>query len=325
MNEQMLSRCLIGSSSSMRSLRSKIVRVAPTTLPVLIQGPTGSGKELVARAIHDLSGRRGSFVAFNVCAIADSMFEDALFGHVRGAFTSASGDMAGYLAEADRGTIFLDEISSLSLSAQAKLLRAIETREFRPVGGRMDRRSDFRVVVATNESVETLVDQQRFRSDLSYRLRGLVLEVPSLRERLSDVSELAEYFVKMLGDGVERRLSACAVNALSTHHWPGNVRELRQAVESALAMSDGEVITAADFPATLERSGSVSESRSSFARRRLLTVLEQFDWDTLSASAHLGVARSTLYRRMQRLGLKAPVQAGLAQHAPHQDRTASAC
>jgi len=316
MSEQLLSYTIIGSSMSMRSLRSTIIRVAPTMVPVLIQGPTGSGKELVARAIHDMSGRRGAFVAFNVCAVADSMFEDALFGHVRGAFTSAFGDMPGYLAEANGGTIFLDEISSLSISAQAKLLRAIETREFRPVGGRTDRRSDFRVVVATNEPLETLVAEQRFRADLSFRLRGLVLDLPLLRDRLCDLPELAQHFVREVDAASRgRRLSQCAVEEFLSYDWPGNVRELRQAVESALAMTDADVITAAEMRLTWRRTTCCRLPQEPFERRRLQTVLEQFDWDTAKASLHLGIARSTLYRRMQRVGLRVPRHAGLSPDA----------
>jgi len=157
---------IIGESQLIRELRSRIIRYAATNLPVLIQGPSGTGKELIAESLHTLSGRTGAFVAFNVCAVADTMFEDALFGHARGAFTGADRDRVGYLTEAHRGTVFLDEISGLSLSMQAKLLRAIETRRFRPVGARTDAVSDFRVIAASNEDIGDLVQQRRFRLGL---------------------------------------------------------------------------------------------------------------------------------------------------------------
>src|SRR5678816_48003 len=171
---------LIGDSFPMQRLRALIARVAPTNVPVLIEGATGTGKELVAAMLHRLSGRGGAFVPFNVCALPDSMFEDALFGHVKGAYTGAAGDTLGYLREANGGTAFFDEISGLALGLQPKLLRAIETRTIRAVGSSRDVTSDFRVVAATNECLDELVDAGRFRADLNHRLSGLVLTVPTL-------------------------------------------------------------------------------------------------------------------------------------------------
>lgn len=199
-----LSELLIGESLPMRRLRAHIASVARTDLPVLIHGETGTGKELVAQALHLASSRTGAFVAFNVCAIPEALFESALFGHVRGAFTGATGDSVGYLAEAHHGTVFLDEIGSLSLSLQAKLLRAIETRSFRPVGARQDRSSSFRVAAATNVSVEALVGGDSFRSDLVHRLCGDLIAVPPLREHADDIPCLVEHFVtQATPDGCE--------------------------------------------------------------------------------------------------------------------------
>ena len=189
-----MSTLLIGDSLPMRQLRALIARVATSTLSVLIEGETGSGKELVARALHEMSGRSGALVALNVCAVPDSMFEATMFGHVKGAFTGALRDSAGYLTEAHRGTLFLDEVSGLSLTNQVKLLRAIETKEFRPVGARSDQRSDFRLIAASNEDMVHLVEGGQFRRDLAHRLGGIKLTVPPLRDRLEDVPILAAHF-----------------------------------------------------------------------------------------------------------------------------------
>src|SRR5512146_522674 len=181
---------LIGDSKPMQRLRALIARVAPTKVPVLIEGETGTGKELVAASLHKQSRRDGAFVAFNVCALSDSMFEDALFGHAKGAFTGAVGESLGFLREANGGTAFLDEISGLPLAQQAKLLRALETGVVRPIGSARDAITDFRLIAATNERVDDLVDQGRFRPDLAHRLRGLVLTLPTLAERVDDIPAL---------------------------------------------------------------------------------------------------------------------------------------
>src|SRR5688572_4167741 len=233
---------LLGDSRAIQRLRSLIARLATSNAPVLIQGPTGSGKELVAEALHLCSGRPGPFVPFNVCAISDGTFESQLFGHVRGAFTGAVQDTRGYLAEADRGTVFFDEICSLTLNAQAKLLRAIETRSFRPVGGRHDRTSDFRLVAGSNEDLAALVGEGRFRLDLYHRLRALLVRVPPLVDHLEDVPLLARHFARCAADGGTTQLTDAAIACLMEHRWPGNVRELRNVVEFAIALADGPIV-----------------------------------------------------------------------------------
>jgi DNA-binding NtrC family response regulator len=308
-----MSDLLIGDSLIMRRLRALVARVAASTLPVLIEGETGSGKELVARALHEWSGRSGRLVALNVCAVSDSMFEASMFGHVRGAFTGAMGDSAGYLTEAHRGTLFLDEVSGLSPGNQVKLLRAIESREFRPVGGCVDRRSDFRLLAASNESIATLVERGQFRRDLAHRLGGLRVSVPPLRDRIEDVPMLATHFaVHASSRSSDAVIGNGAMRALQTYSWPGNVRELRHVIEASLAMSGG-CVDAHDVIELIERNGGAK--RSTHARRRrndedleLLARLERCAGDVNAVASELGVHRATVYRRLDRLGVAAPLR-----------------
>ena len=297
---------LLGESPSMVKLRAVIRKVAPTSLPVLVHGATGAGKELVARAIHSLSGRSGRLVGFNVCAVADTMFEDALFGHVRGAFTGATSDAPGYLLEADRGTVFMDEIGGLPLGAQAKLLRALETKEFRPVGGRGDRRSDFRVVSATSDDVQALAGEGRFRSDLIHRLSGILIHVPPLRERVCDIPLLARHFAVLCGRE-ETTLSDGAVRVLVAYGWPGNVRELRHVVERAVVSSDGGRVTRQGALDALSSAPprSVSTNASLEGRVHLMELLDAHAWDTTRVATTLGVHRATIYRQMKRYAIEA--------------------
>jgi len=309
--ERHVAELLIGDSAAMQHLRRVILKIAPTGLPVLIQGPTGAGKELVAQAVHAASGREGALISFNVCAIAESMFEDTLFGHVRGAFTGAVRDSSGYLAEADGGTIFFDEISGLPISLQAKLLRVLETQQFRPVGACRDRRSDFRSVAATNEDLHELTRAGHFRRDLLHRLAGMIVEVPALRDRREDIPSLVRHFTTRSPLGQERATTFAgpALDLFEQHDWPGNVRELRSAVERACALAEGPVIGARDVAAALRTGGvmtPVNADEALTARRQLLHALEHCAWDTKAVALQLGVNRVTVYRRMQRLGIAVP-------------------
>jgi DNA-binding NtrC family response regulator len=288
----------------MRELRALIARVAPTRLPVLIEGPTGSGKELVAAQLHCASGRTGSLVAFNVCAIGETMFEDALFGHVRGAYTGAIGESMGFLREANGGTAFFDEISGLPLPLQAKLLRAIETGVFRPIGAARDARSDFRPIAATNDDLSELVREGRFRADLWHRMSGVVLRVPALVDRIDDVPVLARHF---LGGGAS--VTDDAMAALMTRAWPGNVRELRQVLEAASVFANGVIDATAIDAAVANRGARTpknSPARSLAERSELVAVLESAAWDTSRAASELGIHRATMYRRMKRHGIEIP-------------------
>jgi DNA-binding NtrC family response regulator len=301
---QAVSEKLLGSSVAIQKVRALIRCVGPTELPVLITGPTGSGKELVAQAIHVASCRNGALVSFNVCAIAETMFEDALFGHVRGAFTGAINSAPGYLREANQGTAFFDEIGGLSLGAQAKLLRAIETRAFRPVGARDDARSDFRMIAAANEDIWSLERAGRFRSDLAHRLSSFVIRVPALRDHAEDIPLLALSFLREFGGQTEASLGRDASRVLTSYDWPGNVRELRHVVRSAMILGGTGDLRAEDVREALSwmaPRSAVSPVRS-LADRRFMDVLELCRGDTDEAARHLGVHRTTIYRRMKRMG-----------------------
>ena len=303
-----IEQLILGESAPIKALRKLIAKIAPRREAVLIQGPTGSGKELVAQALHVASGRTGRFVPFNVCAIPETMFEDSLFGHVRGAFTGAASDSLGYLLEADKGTAFFDEASGLTLSMQVKLLRAIETGEFRPVGARGDKRSSFRVVAAINEPLHEMLERGTFRFDLAHRLGTFVIDVPSLEARLEDVPLLARRFAEQAVDSDHLgrvELSDCAVRALMQHDWPGNVRELRNVMLSTVALSDTPTITGQMIVATLTRLASHGQQggRAAYQRRELLNLLDKCAWDTTEVARQLGIDRATVYRRMTALGV----------------------
>lgn len=308
---------IVGDSEVIRSLRARVALLAPLDLPVLIEGPTGSGKELVAQALHESSGRAGRFVAFNVCALSETMFEDALFGHARGAFTGALSDRDGYFAEADGGTLFLDEIGGLPLAAQAKLLRVLETHEFRPLGARRDRRSLCRVVAATNDDIAALVRAGRVRADFYHRLRGALVRVPALSARRGDLGVLARHFAAAAhaAAGVPPvQVSACALSALSQHDWNGNVRELRHVIEYAMALSaDGTLRGEAVRYVLRELSEGVTARELADGapaldgeREVLRALLELHGWDVEAAARESRVSRASLYRRMERYGLHRP-------------------
>ncbi|HEX2721764.1 MAG TPA: sigma 54-interacting transcriptional regulator [Gemmatimonadaceae bacterium] len=302
-----IARLLLGESKPMQQLRSLVVRLAGSEAAVLIEGPTGSGKELVAEALHLCSARPGAFVPFNVCAIGDGTFESAVFGHARGGFTGAVHDVPGYLAEADRGTVFFDEISSLPLTVQPKLLRALETKSFRPVGARHDRTSHFRLVAASNCDLSALVDQGRFRADLLHRLRALAIRVPSLVEHIEDVPLLAQHFARQLSGGLVSRFDTAASRRLMEHTWPGNVRELRNVVEFALRLAEGEVVGAVEISRALEGRRHVPPRDDlSWLRQQLVTMVADCDGDIARVAERLGMHSSNVYRRMRRLGIDTP-------------------
>lgn len=309
--ERLVAEVVVGASVAIRRLRAMITRIAPAEVPILIHGPTGSGKEVVAQAIHLASQRPGAFVPFNVCALSDSLFEDALFGHVRGAFTGALTSSPGFLAEANRGTLFLDEIGSLGVAAQAKLLRALETKCFRQIGASLDRQSDFRLVAATNADLDALISKGAFREDLRYRLGVVVLEVPPLVARREDIPILASHFLGAASSCRALEFTREAQQRLERHDWPGNVRELRQVIEAVVALAQGSAITATDLDEILRnrRKDARASFETSFFDRRMLLVLESTGWRVAAAARELGVSPRSVYRRLKRLRITASSEA----------------
>jgi len=315
-----IQKLLIGESAAMRQLRARIVAVGPSRLPVLIQGPTGSGKELVARALHIASKRTGKFAPFNVAAISETLFESMVFGHVKGAFSGAGAGIPGFLAEAHGGTCFMDEVGSLPLDLQCKLLRALDQGVYRPLGARADQRSDFRLVAATNESIRQLVEAGRFRRDLAYRFGGLVIEVPPLSERAEDVPLLVEHFAAQSKPthGTPLRFSPAAIRLLQDQPWLGNVRELMHVVERAALLAEASVVDAETIRAVAGegRIDSVDGHSNVDDRDVLRRVLERAGWNRTRAAHQLALHPITVYRRMKRLGIVAPSDVGRNGHAP---------
>jgi transcriptional regulator with PAS, ATPase and Fis domain len=260
----------------MRELFRIITRVAREEVTVLVRGETGTGKEHVARALHDLSPRKdGPFRAINCAALPDNLLESELFGHVRGAFTGAHKDTPGHMQLADQGTLFLDEVAELPLDLQAKLLRVIETRTVIPVGGRNPISIDIRIISATHRALRKEAEAGRFRADLMYRLRVIPLYLPALRERRVDIELLCERFVAEMNPSWRRKIESIsrpALDVLERHDWPGNVRELKNVLAYAYAIGDGPILLASDLPpscTTSQRYGKSMRSSHSVARARL--------------------------------------------------------
>jgi DNA-binding NtrC family response regulator len=285
-------------------------RLAPSPWPVLITGPTGAGKELIARAVHALSGVPGPFVAVNAGALSASLVEAELFGHVRGAFTGADSDKPGLFEAAHRGTLFLDEIAELPLDLQPRLLRALETKSVRRVGDSCERPVDVRIVAATHADLERRLAASLFRADLFHRLRILTIEIPPLCERREDVVPLAEHFLAC-SDRSAPPLSTEAKKRLLLHDWPGNVRELRNVILRAALLARGSSISAEDLeldppsqrPSAPERkSMRLADLTLEEQRRLLLETLEACENNRSRAARRLGIARSTLHERLRRIG-----------------------
>ena len=236
---------MVGESEPMQRVYELIERAAPSDVPVLVLGETGTGKELVARALHRLSGRRSKpFLAENCAAVPAQLLESELFGHKKGSFTGAVADRDGHFVAASGGTLFLDEIGDMPLEMQAKLLRTLETKEVRPVGSNRTVRADVRVVAATNRDLAAMVGERRFREDLYYRLKVVQIDLPPLRERRGDVERLVGYFLAMTAreDGVaELEIAPEALEALSAHDWPGNVRQLENEIRRSTALCRGRI------------------------------------------------------------------------------------
>jgi DNA-binding NtrC family response regulator len=308
---------IIGHDARMRKVFDVIDSVADTKATILITGESGTGKSLVARAVHRRSARRDQpFVEVACGALPESLLESELFGHVAGAFTGASADKIGKFKQADGGTIFLDEIGTASPSLQVKLLRVLQEFEFEQVGGNKTFHVDARVILATNENLEELVRVGRFRQDLYYRVNVISVEMPSLRERLSDIPLLAQHFLERICEEAGKKVrgfSDEAMAALQRHTWPGNVRELQNVVERAVFLGKRDVVGLEDLPTNLPAGlptaagaaskGSLKEALESPERQIILQVLESNNWNRHATADCLGINRTTLYKKMKRLGL----------------------
>ncbi|MBX3188310.1 MAG: sigma-54-dependent Fis family transcriptional regulator [Labilithrix sp.] len=306
---------IIGGSPAMRKVADLIERVGDSDASVLIHGETGTGKELVARAVHQRSRRReGPFVAINCAAVPHSLLESELFGHARGAFTDAKAQRTGLFVQAQGGTLFLDEIGELPLDVQPKLLRALQERKVRPVGDNREIPFDARIVAATNRDLENEVREKRFREDLYYRINVVKIEVPPLRARGADTLHLAQHFLEQFAERSGKptlRLSERAAERLMAYEWPGNVRELENTIEHAVALARFDQITVEDLPEKLRGylAGSFVATANDpteivtmeeLERRYLLRVFKLVGNNKSRAAEVLGIDRRTMYRKLER-------------------------
>jgi formate hydrogenlyase transcriptional activator len=313
---------IVGKSEALRRVLNLVETVAPTDSTVLIYGETGTGKELIARAVHDLSSRRSNaFVKLNCAAIPTGLLESEMFGHEKGAYTGAIAQRIGRFELAHRGTVFLDEIGEIPLELQPKLLRVLQEREFERLGSTRTLRTDARLIAATNRDLEALVSEQKFRSDLFYRLNVFPVRVPALRERPDDIPLLVRHFVQQFGRRMNRSVDTIPSETMTTlvrYHWPGNIRELQNVIERAVILSSGSVLKVAtdelrirtDVPAVSDHGkGSLRASLNDAERQEIVTTLEKTNWKVAGpkgAAALLGMNRSTLQSRMQKLGIRIP-------------------
>jgi two-component system nitrogen regulation response regulator NtrX len=308
-----LSDEMVGKSAILDQVRAEIAKVARTDAKVLVTGESGSGKELVARAIHKASARaRGTFEKLNCAALPKDLVESELFGYEKGAFTGAMQMKRGRLEAADQGTLFLDEVGDMSLDTQAKFLRAIETGEIERLGSTRTIAVDTRIVAATNKDLQAEIAAGRFREDLFYRLNVVPIHLPPLRQRREDIPLLIEHFAAKLSaehGRPPRRFTPEAVQRLSQYSWPGNVRELKNLVERILIMTEGETVSLAVVEETLpqgqddEPPSEIKAARDKAERDTILAMLKQCQWNVTEASRRLGMDRGYLHRKIRRYGL----------------------
>ncbi|MBI5014578.1 MAG: sigma-54-dependent Fis family transcriptional regulator [Deltaproteobacteria bacterium] len=314
---------LLGESPAMEALREQIRVVAPTKASVLITGENGTGKELVARAVHNHSKRRdGPFVEVNCAAIPEDLIESELFGHEKGAFTGAAARRRGKFDLADGGTLFLDEIGDMSLKTQAKILRVLQEMRFERVGGSRTHQVDVRIIAATNKDLDAEIRQGTFREDLYFRLNVIPFHVPPLRERTEDIALFTEHFLRQHGAEEGREpvsLHPEVLELLKAHDWPGNVRELKNVTQRMLILSRGAELRARDLPPGLRvlpadadddapAAGGLGlrQARRAFERRYILRCLEAVGWNVPQAADRLELDKSSLYKKMKELGIEIP-------------------
>jgi PAS domain S-box-containing protein len=305
---------IISKSPKIHKIFAILPDIAESESTVLIQGPSGSGKELFAHAIHNLSPRKEHrLVIINCGTLPHQLFESELFGYVKGAFTDAKRDKEGKLARAEKGTVFFDEIGDLPLSTQVKLLRLLQQREYEPVGGTTPVKADIRIIAATNKDLKELVAQARFRDDLYFRLAVVKFELPTLKDRREDIPYLVDHFIKKYNARKGKNIisvSPNVMNALMRHDFPGNIRELENIIEYGFVICHGSIIRNEHLPAELRRasdsgepaapSGSTPISRTVDEYNRILSVLKRHDGNMTRAARELGIHRTTLWRKLKR-------------------------
>jgi formate hydrogenlyase transcriptional activator len=303
---------IIGSSAALESVLEQVEQVAPTDSTVLIQGETGTGKELIARAIHNLSNRCGRpFVKLNCAAIPFDLLESELFGHERGAFTGAIAQKIGRFELADKGTLFLDEVGDIPPGLQPKLLRVLQEQEFERLGSTRTHRVDVRLVAATNRNLVEMVKRSQFRNDLYYRLNVFPIPLPPLRARREDIPALVEHFIEIYARRMDKQIEHIppeTMSALTSYEWPGNIRELQNFIERSVILTSGNVLCPplASLRAAAETESLEAVTLEDAERDHIRKILEQTRWVVAGpkgAAARLGIKRSTLYFRMQKLGI----------------------
>jgi len=291
---------IVGVSPAIRRALGLVQRYASTRLTVLLVGPTGTGKDLFARHVHDLSGRRGPIVDVNCCALPRDMVEGLLFGHKRGAFTGAVDSAVGHVERSHDGTLFLDELGSLATESQGKLLRVLESGEVQPLGASAKRRVDFRVVSAVGDDIGMAIEAGRFRRDLFQRVAGVVIELPALERRPEDIVPLAEHFAAMS----DRRLEPGVEGVLLNYSWPGNVRELGMAIERAGELVDNGTLSPGAVAEAIELGGVPNRGpANSNERASLVEICQAHGWHGGRICRALGISRTTLHTRLVRAGL----------------------
>jgi formate hydrogenlyase transcriptional activator len=303
---------IIGNSPALESVLEQVEQVAPTDSTVLIQGETGTGKELIARAVHNLSARCGRpFIKLNCAAIPFDLLESELFGHERGAFTGAIAQKIGRFEMADKGTLFLDEVGDIPPGLQPKLLRVLQEQEFERLGSTRTQQVNIRLVAATNRNLVDMVKRNEFRSDLYYRLNVFPIPLPALRARREDIPALVEHFVEIYSRRMDKHIEhipPATMAALCSYPWPGNIRELQNFIERSVILSSGSVLRSplASLEAAAETESGEAVTLEQAEREHIRKILEQTRWVVAGpngAAARLGMKRSTLYFRMQKLGI----------------------
>lgn len=298
-------------SAAFREIDHKIKLVAPTNMSVLVLGENGTGKEHIAEKIHTMSKRAGKpFVAVDCGLLSKELAASALFGHEKGAFTGADAKQKGYWEEADGGTLFLDEIGNLPAEVQQMMLRALETKRYRPIGGNKEKAADVRIIAATNEDMQSAIAEKRFRQDLFHRIKEYTLNIPPLRECCEDIMPLAEFFRELANKEFGKQVKGFDAEArkrMLAHPWSGNVRELKGTVRSAVLFTDGDVITADKLnfeEPLLSGEASLSLKNVEMEKRQIIRALKQADGNRSLAAELLGIGRTTLYGKMKQYGIK---------------------